>query len=272
MGKAKTTSKADPWIPSQGEFRDFQGFAGDTITNRFRRGLNDAGDTLEGLQGRDQYAPGFADTMQRFQDPNANAAALQGIKSNVIADIMPAINSSFAGSGMTGGSLHQQNLTKGLSSGLADVENQFYQQGADRSINAANSMNQAFGDSFGRDLALSQAQAGLGGMFQDAKSSALNSLLGAATGNATQTQSQSPGLAGILGGGLQIASLFSDIRLKENIKEVGQMHDGTPIYTYTYKNDPSTTHMGVMAQEVGHIEGAVSVHETGFKQVNYGVL
>lgn len=46
-------------------------------------------------------------------------------------------------------------------------------------------------------------------------------------------------------------NLLSDERAKEGIEEVGSMADGTPIYRYRYKGDPTgTVHMGPMAQEV----------------------
>lgn len=47
------------------------------------------------------------------------------VRRNVIQGILPSINSTFAGSGMTGSDLHQQNVVQGLSSGLADVEDQY---------------------------------------------------------------------------------------------------------------------------------------------------
>lgn len=51
-----------------------------------------------------------------------------------------------------------------------------------------------------------------------------------------------------LGGGL-LSGLFSDERVKENIKEVGELHDGQKMYSYNYKGDP-TTQVGLLAQEV----------------------
>ena len=63
-------------------------------------------------------------------------AAQHQLKQNVLADLMPAINASFAGSGMTGSSLHQQNLSKGVSAGLANVENDMYQQAQNRALQA----------------------------------------------------------------------------------------------------------------------------------------
>lgn len=52
-----------------------------------------------------------------------------------------------------------------------------------------------------------------------------------------------------LGGGL-LGSLFgSDERMKENIRPVGELKDGQPVYAYNYKGDPRTQ-IGLIAQEV----------------------
>ncbi|MGL4999525.1 MAG: tail fiber domain-containing protein [Cetobacterium sp.] len=65
------------------------------------------------------------------------------------------------------------------------------------------------------------------------------------------------------------AFLFSDKRLKEDIKEIGETNEGTAIYTYKYKGD-DTTHMGVMAQELMKKNpDAVKRHESGFYMVDY---
>lgn len=113
--------------------------------------------------------------------------------------------------------------------------------------------------------------------------SRLNALLGVATGagspyyNMASTQTPSNPFMSALGGGLLgyqggaqgggsgfggallggglLGSLFSDRRLKQDIKRVGKTKDGTPIYTYRYKagvlsDEPSPVVMGVMAQEV----------------------
>ena len=64
----------------------------------------------------------------------------------------------------------------------------------------------------------------------------------------------------------------SDVRLKENIKRVGLLDDGLPVYTYTYKGDDKTQ-MGVMAQEVERVKPhAVATMDNGYKAVNYGLL
>jgi hypothetical protein len=77
-----------------------------------------------------------------------------------------------------------------------------------------------------------------------------------------------PGL-GIAGLGLQAASLFSDERLKEDIKPVGELNDGQTVYSYRYKGEPAT-HIGLLAQEVEQVHPeAVSTHPSGFKMVDY---
>ena len=50
--------------------------------------------------------------------------------------------------------------------------------------------------------------------------------------------------------GLGILSIFSDIRLKENITQVGQSADGHKIYEFNYIGNKSEKFRGVMAQEV----------------------
>lgn len=70
-----------------------------------------------------------------------------------------------------------------------------------------------------------------------------------------------------------VASLFSDERLKTDITKVGATAEGQPIYTYKYKDNPITTHMGVMAQEtLKYHPEAVSRHPNGALMVNYAKL
>lgn len=67
--------------------------------------------------------------------------------------------------------------------------------------------------------------------------------------------------------GTWIMSLFSDERLKMDVKEVGETKEGQSIYTYKYKDNPFTTHMGVMAQETR--PEAVVRDPSGYLRVNY---
>jgi len=102
--------------------------------------------------------------------------------------------------------------------------------------------------------------------------------------NAQQAAQQglNSGLMG-LGGTLGAAALMapaSDMRMKENIEQVGKLANGLNVYTYEYKpefrDDPFAghgKHIGVMAQEVEEImPEAVITRPDGYKMVNYGVL
>jgi len=73
---------------------------------------------------------------------------------------------------------------------------------------------------------------------------------------------------------------FSDIRTKENIKQIGLMSNGLGIYEYEYKpefkNHPSAGHgkfVGVMAHEVEKvIPEAVSIDINGYKHIDYSLI
>lgn len=77
-------------------------------------------------------------------------------------------------------------------------------------------------------------------------------------------------LSGSTTSGTQTApgGFFSDKRLKDDVKEIGETHDGQPIYSYKYKGD-DRTQIGLMAQDVEkkHPE-AVGVMG-GYKTVDY---
>lgn len=75
------------------------------------------------------------------------------------------------------------------------------------------------------------------------------------------------GMGGLFGlGGALISALpFSDRRLKENIRRVGETDAGTPIYTYNYIWGGPTM-MGVMAQDVPE---ASEVDASGYYVVDY---
>lgn len=83
------------------------------------------------------------------------------------------------------------------------------------------------------------------------------------------SQAKMGGLFGLLSAPFQMFR-FSDARLKENIRPIGETSAGLPIYIYNYKGDP-TPMMGVMAHEALMDQPeAVSIHPSGFLMVNYG--
>lgn len=94
--------------------------------------------------------------------------------------------------------------------------------------------------------------------------------------NTTTKPVYSNGLAqgiGALGSIASIFGMFCDRNAKENIRFVGYMLNGTRIYEFTYKNDPSgQVYEGPMAQEV-EITRPHAVREIdGFKRIDQRAL
>jgi hypothetical protein len=95
--------------------------------------------------------------------------------------------------------------------------------------------------------------------------------------NARQAAQQNfnQGLMGLGGAGIMA---FSDIRMKENIKQIYWLPNGLPVYEYEYKPEFKDiaghgVHIGVMAQEVEMVKPeAVITNADGYKMVNYGLL
>ena len=298
MGAKQTsTSRADPWGPTQGALKGIIGsaeglyknggfgvtpYSGDWIA-----GQN--ADTTGGQAGLRGLLPGMAGRANSAADYVSSMAGPQNydqIKANTIADIMPALNGTFAGSGMTGSTLHQQNLGKGLAAGLGNVELGARQQ----SLQAAGmvpQMNAAAMQPYAAQMAMGQDQQGYDqsvtdaamrkdAMTQTGELSALQqyaqlmSGIGGQFGTQTNTQKQSMGLGGILGLGLQFAGL-SDRRAKTDIKRVGTADNGLPIYTYKYKGG-NMTHMGVMADEAQEVMPGAVIERSGILSVDYGAL
>lgn len=82
-------------------------------------------------------------------------------------------------------------------------------------------------------------------------------------------QSQNSALGGMFGLA-GTALMYSDKRLKQDIKKVGETDDGQNIYSYRYKGG-KMMHMGLMAQEVEK-KNPEAVHRdaSGFRMVDYG--
>jgi len=80
-------------------------------------------------------------------------------------------------------------------------------------------------------------------------------------------------MMGALSTGLSIASLFvtSDIRMKEDIEQVGVSPDGHKIYEFNYIGNP-TRYRGAMAQEVAKIDPMAVGIRDGYLAVNYGKI
>jgi hypothetical protein len=93
--------------------------------------------------------------------------------------------------------------------------------------------------------------------------------------NAWQQQQQQQnqmwsGIGQAAGTILPMLMMFSDIRLKENVKPVGKMSDGQTIYKYNFKGSP-VTQIGLIAQEVEKTHPEAVGSFGGYKTVDYGI-
>ena len=64
-----------------------------------------------------------------------------------------------------------------------------------------------------------------------------------------QSTTQTSPLNGLVGGASSLLGFFSDERLKEEIRPIGETYDGQKLYSYRYKGEDATR-VGLVAQEV----------------------
>jgi hypothetical protein len=73
----------------------------------------------------------------------------------------------------------------------------------------------------------------------------------------------------MIGQALQLLPMmFSDERVKDEIRQVGTLHNGLPVYAYRYKWG-GPTQLGVMAQDVEQVNPEAVIEVEGIKMVNY---
>jgi hypothetical protein len=170
--------------------------------------------------------------------------------------------------GLAGGSDYANIISRALASNETGLRFEDYNQAMNRRMQAA---GMAPGISQAGFLPLQMAtQAGTAGAMLPSQLAAMQGAgMGGLLGqyqDVRGTQRQSGmGLGEMIGLGLQGASLFSDARLKTDIRRVGQTDAGVPIYTYRYLGQ-GPFHMGVMADDVPEAQGP---EIEGFKTVRY---
>lgn len=169
-------------------------------------------------------------------------------------DIRNQTNAGIGIQGLTGGSSHADILSRNIARNENDMRMGNYQFERGQQTQAAGmAPAMVMGDN--------QRLQGLLGLMQsqnapmDAASNYAGSLGGLLGGY--QTQTKNPSTAETAGGigslALGLASLFSDKRLKTDIRRVGETDAGTPIYVYRYLGE-GPYFMGVMAQEIAETQ------------------
>ena len=229
------TTKSDPWKPTQAGLK---GVIGDASSLYARGGFDVnpyGGDWVAPESGMTQSArAGIAGAVPGMKADSAAAAdALRRImgqggtdemRQSIMEGVMPGMNATFAGSGMTGSTLHQQNLAKGLGSAFGGMEMGI----RDQQMGAANSLPGVSQSGMSPLMALMQAGGGAQGYQQDLINAAMKKDLMGQTADAgglqayaqllsgiggqfpqqRTTQQTTPGLGSLLGMALQVPGMF----------------------------------------------------------------
>lgn len=178
--------------------------------------------------------------------------------------------------GLTGSSDYYGLISKGLAENETGLRYNDYNNreqmklaaaGLAPGVSAAQYQPLAAANELGQTGAMLPMQAGL------AHAAGIGGLLGPYTNSSgTSTTKTSGGFMDMLGLGLQAASVFSDARLKENVRRVGKTDGGLTVYDYEYIWG-GPTYRGVMAQEVALKQPeALGPSVDGYMTVNYSLV
>lgn len=90
----------------------------------------------------------------------------------------------------------------------------------------------------------------------------------------TSTKTENPSTLSTIG---SVAGIFGnifkcDIRVKDNIRRIGRMDNGLPLYSFVYKDDPTRICLGPMAQDVERVRPEAVLEIDGVKHVDMALL
>jgi len=234
----------------------------------------------QGIQGLQPFGEAGAPALAQQQailglsGPDAQAQAISGIESSPLyqAQVRQGENALLQNASATGG-LRGGNVQ----AALAQFRPQMLQNQIDLQYNRLGGLTDLGSGTFTNLAQLGQASAagqGTAGLKTAESVNKQYADIGTAQASRAlaeqKAQSQfQQGISGIVGQGIQgLGSLFSDIRLKQNIKKVGTRPDGLNVYEYEYIWGGGR-HLGLMAQEVNAVyPHAVGVVD-GYLTVNY---
>ena len=283
MGLSSSTTKVEPWKQAQQPILNANAAIAGTYGANSGK-IQGYADQIGGLipsmvakyQQGDQGINAARDYVTRTLSGDGTNPNLQGMIDQSGNDMARSINANIGTRGLTGGSVQQHILGKELSNNATNLRYQDWLGGQQRQMQAAGmAPGLAAADTIQIAPLLAAAQAA-GGLPMDAAAQYAGAT-GGLLGQYTTTKSSQPwggallgAVAGGLGSFVGAGGKFSDIRLKEDIREVGITNAGLPVYTYRYKGEP-TVHMGVMAQDVANSQPhALGPTVHGFMSVNYG--
>lgn len=253
-------SQGNPW---EGKI---SGLADMAFATPDRTGM--VGDAYTKLQGQlGDIASG------KYLDPMSNPE-MQRMLTMVGDDISQRINAQFAGAGRDLSGANQGTVARGVAQGQTGLLFDQYNKERANQASAAQTLYGASGDTAKTQSALDVARQGqmaqgvgfgeqaieAGNYFPNAilnldqqiKGLPIEDLKGLASllFPAAQLGEQTQGTSTTKSSGFGLGGkLLSDKDAKEDAEVIGEMADGTPIYRYRYKGDP-TIRVGPMAQDI----------------------
>ena len=302
-GGSKQTQSSEPWKPVQpylqgglediGDLYSSGGFRVDPFQGQRVAGFGDTSQQAQQMtMDRAGQGATMVDQAQGFlsnqMNPQYQSAQLDAVKQNALGSAIPAAASMFSGSGMLSSTPAMEHVSRAAVDAVSPYEYGAFQNAQQRGMSAAGmapQMEEAgylpaqmMGGVGGAQDAMRQRQIE-GGMQQHYETQGadltgmqnyVNMLrsIGGMGGQTATVERQNMGLGGlaqILGAGV---SMFSDRRLKEDVRRIGETKGGTSLYSYRYLGVP-TIQVGVMADEVPH---AAHLHPSGFMMVDYGAV
>lgn len=261
-----------------------------------------------GTEGYDRELNNMAQrqSAERYNALDTAGSEAQRLYNMQMGTAQQAFNQDLQG-GQFGNQAQQQNFNQNL--GAAQFQNQALGQASALDLANMGAQNQAIAQQYGlnqqyanaqnqlrqqaiaeqaqrRGMSLNEMNALLSGQqvtmpqmpsFVAAQQSQTPNILGATQSaydaQLGATNAQNAAFGNLLGAGAQLGSaafMFSDRRLKSNIKRVGTHAIGVGIYDYTMMGMPQR---GVIAQEVQAVRpDLVKRHASGYLMVNYGGL
>lgn len=250
-------NSAQPLTGMSGDSGSFYNKAGDAVMGQFnryqapqmqqQRDAQIAQLNAQGLKPGDQAYDNAMKNMDSQQDQ-----ARQGAMDSAVQQ------SSSVGSNMFGQNLQQTQLNNTVHQ--QQIADMLQKQGF--GLNEVNSILN------GQQIAMPNMPS-----FSQASKSETPQLLQAANdqfnAGMTQYNAQQQQTQGLMSGAGSAAMMFSDRRLKTKIRKIGKIN-GHNLYAYEYVW--GTPSVGVMADEVSHVPGAVIRHSSGYDMVDYGVI
>jgi hypothetical protein len=279
MGKKSSKSTNKPWTEAQPYILGGANAVNDAYHGNASQ-IQDATNSVTGL---------LPSIIEKYQQGNPNINAATAYNTDVLSgkylnsnpyldqvinqtgnDTRNQSEAALGLKGLTGGSNYADIVSRNVGNNASNLRFANFNAERDRQGQAAGQApSLAAADYLGINPALGVLNASTTPL-QAAGSYAgsLGGLLGG-YGTKTATPSTASSISDGIGTALQLASLFSDARLKTDVRRVGQTDAGAPIYTYRYMGE-GPFHMGVMAQEIANDQpDALGPEIGGFMTVNY---